>query len=76
MILSRDDQPKANLSNILINYFAITDEVRRLESTVASLMEEAGQKAKAEVNKIKDDYNANIKKLSQEVAQLEMVSFV
>lgn len=48
------------------------NEVRRLESTVASLMEEAGQKAKAEVNKIKDDYNANIKKLSQEVAQLEM----
>ncbi|XP_063609532.1 cingulin-like isoform X2 [Penaeus indicus] len=48
------------------------NEVRRLESTVASLMEEAGLKAKAEVNKIKDDYNANIKKLSQEVAQLEM----
>ncbi|XP_047499288.1 cingulin-like [Penaeus chinensis] len=48
------------------------NEVRRLESTVASLMEEAGQKAKAEVNKVKDDYNANIKKLSQEVAQLEM----
>ncbi|XP_064093734.1 myosin-11-like [Macrobrachium nipponense] len=48
------------------------DEVSRLESTVSSLMEEMGGKAQAEVLKIKDDYNSNIKKLSQEVVRLEM----
>ena len=49
------------------------DEVRRLEGTVASLTEEAGRRAQAEVSKVKDDYNTNIKKMSQEVAKLEMV---
>ena len=36
-------------------------------------MEEAGLKAQAAVNKAKDDYNNNVKKLSEEVVHLEMV---
>lgn len=40
---------------------------------MASLTEEAGRRAQAEVSKVKDDYNTNIKKVSQEVAKLEMV---
>ena len=36
-------------------------------------MEEAGLKAQAAVNKAKDDYNNSVKKLSEEVVQLEMV---
>ncbi|KAG7167581.1 Sodium channel and clathrin linker 1-like [Homarus americanus] len=48
------------------------NEVCRLETTVSSLTEEAGKKAQAEVSKIKDDYNTSIKKMSQEVMNLEM----
>ncbi|KAG0706855.1 Sodium channel and clathrin linker 1 [Chionoecetes opilio] len=48
------------------------NEVHRLEGTVASLTEEAGRKTQAEVSRVKDDYNTNIKKMSQEVANLEM----
>lgn len=53
-----------------------TDEVHRLEGTVASLTEEAGRRAQVEVSKVKDDYNTNIKKMSQEVVKLEIVSRV
>lgn len=48
------------------------NEVHRLEGTVASLTEEAGRRAQAEVSKVKDDYNNNIKKMSQELARLEI----
>lgn len=37
------------------------------------MTEEAGRRAQAEVSKVKDDYNTNIKKLSQEVVGLEIV---
>ncbi|XP_076040795.1 uncharacterized protein LOC143025217 [Oratosquilla oratoria] len=48
------------------------NEIRRLEGSVNGVMEEAGQKTKAEVSKIKDDYNNSIKSLSQEILKLEM----
>lgn len=50
-----------------------TDEVRHLENSVASVTEEAGKKTVAELSKIKDDYNSNIKSISQEVMRLETV---
>lgn len=47
--------------------------MHRLEETVASLTEEAGRRAQAEMSKVKDDYNTNIKRLSQEIVRLEIV---
>lgn len=68
----KTDRPMMNpFPNILV--YGI-DEVHRLEGTVASLTEEAGRRAQAEVSKVKDDYNNKIKKISQEIVRLEIVN--
>ncbi|KAK7071179.1 hypothetical protein SK128_027739 [Halocaridina rubra] len=48
------------------------NEVARLESTVSSLTVEAGEKTSAEISKVKNDYNTNIKTMSEEILKLEM----
>ena len=49
-----------------------TSEIKRLENVLATLIREAGEKAKVEVSKAKDDYNNSVKNLSQEIVNLEM----
>ena len=48
------------------------NEVARLESTISMLNEEAGERTQSEILKVKDNYNSNIRQVSQEVVRLEM----
>ncbi|CAL4089489.1 unnamed protein product, partial [Meganyctiphanes norvegica] len=47
-------------------------EVKRLEKAVSILMDEAGLKAKVEVTKLKDEFNLNIKRLSEDLMKAEL----